>query len=320
MDWLVERIREALAGVEGGVDGGELLAEEGFVSRVVATRDCLPIVAAERGLRTVFVDGGEAVLFESASSCAGVLRVAVVVFLGGRRVEVKRRDVFAFVQLSEKHVYDVFFFPNVGVRVSFPLQEGGGARSSPAKVFGLARFALELFFLGRERGDVLVRDGGLRGVSEAEDAVISPLVREGMVGVAKTNSWVSKEGKAFSSVLLALQDGAWWVEDVLIPRKDGLVRVHAARLHEASSYVLRLESAGKVSQEFLELLAFLSRDPVFLGYPYPLIVADTFARVAVREKEVLRRKLMARLGRDWRKLQGLLASKDAHSVLDTMRF
>ena len=78
-----------------------------------------------------------------------------------------------------------------------------------------------------------------------------------------------------------------------------------------------LESFSPLALSHISALAPYAKDPVFIGYPYGLIEADRAARVSMQESSSLQFQLKERLGSS---LGQSLASKNAHSILDKLRF
>ncbi|MEA3136941.1 MAG: hypothetical protein QOC71_1222, partial [Thermoplasmata archaeon] len=86
--------------------------------------------------------------------------------------------------------------------------------------------------------------------------------------------------------------------------------VHVAKLHRASQHAFRIDADADV----LPLLASLSNDAAYTGYPYPLAVAHN--RVALTGAHV--RDLKARLDLELRRKGAVAAglARDFHAVLD----
>ncbi|NJL43976.1 MAG: hypothetical protein HC945_01480, partial [Nitrosarchaeum sp.] len=155
----------------------------------------------------------------------------------------------------------------------------------------------------------------MRGVIEQERA----FAKEGdvrLIGLAKTTGLVTEEGVPVGAVLARVSDASFVCEEVLVPRDARDPAVSLVRLHARSEYVLRCEHWGSMSRGLLGALRQVSADPSFLGYPYPLLLADRLARVSCSECAQLRLHLQALLGSAWTLLAPEEASVDAHSVLD----
>ncbi len=83
--------------------------------------------------------------------------------------------------------------------------------------------------------------------------------------------------------------------------------------------VFRVENRGSIDDlQVYSLLVPWAQDPVFIGYPYPLILADQLARVSNDERSALKIRLKAIAGSRWEKIsQGI---QDSHDILDSIQF
>lgn len=107
-------------------------------------------------------------------------------------------------------------------------------------------------------------------------------------------------------------------------KEQSINQILFVKLHAKSPYVFRLDirffSLTDVSR-ILGTLAFWSRDPVFIGYPYFLVKADEAARVSNSDVKLLAAQALAQFDPlTRRQLKSMLASSDAHSVLDGIKF
>ena len=84
------------------------------------------------------------------------------------------------------------------------------------------------------------------------------------------------------------------------------VELLIVKLHASSEYTFLLEIYDKQS-EFKDLitsnLAFNSKDAVFPGYPYGLILVDRFARVSNEERDYFLTKMEIKAGKSWNSLK-----------------
>jgi len=160
---------------------------------------------------------------------------------------------------------------------------------------------------------LIVYDGSLYKRYSQENSIYSALENKdiitgnNLIGFCKSSNLLSD----FSSpeILLAKQFHDY---DVWLYRLSE--NISFAKLHPNSKHVFRIDSKDDISKEIFDSLAMLSCDSSFQGYPYPLIVADRFARVT--NQEIARVRLIS--GAYTKKWDVLL--KDAHKVLDTMEF
>ena len=64
----------------------------------------------------------------------------------------------------------------------------------------------------------------------------------------------------------------------------------------------------------------MSTDPVFIGYPYPLVDVDSYSRVSDNERIMMATTIHTKLGKDILLLKNSLATSDAHDILDHIKF
>ncbi|MBI2146708.1 hypothetical protein HYU22_05200 [Candidatus Woesearchaeota archaeon] len=82
------------------------------------------------------------------------------------------------------------------------------------------------------------------------------------------------------------------------------------KLHPQATHVFRFQGNGGI----LPSLVANSSDPLFLGYPYGLIMADKLARVSNAERNSLRMSLLLR--KENREIAEYLSTMNAHEILD----
>src|SRR3989344_846368 len=84
------------------------------------------------------------------------------------------------------------------------------------------------------------------------------------------------------------------------------------KLRPAAKHVFRFEG----NKEVLPYLPELSKDALFLGYPYGLILADKLARISHQEQKSLSLQLL--LKSDSQMISQYLQNANAHEILDTI--
>lgn len=125
----------------------------------------------------------------------------------------------------------------------------------------------------------------------------------GCLAVQKSVTVLTENGYPLSSVLSI--DGPWLAK---------LGNAYAVKLHERSRHVFLVHGANK---EQLSILSHYSRDSVFPGYPFPLVLADRLARVSNEEAKALAVRARAQLAKT-KELRQAEAASDSHSILDSM--
>jgi hypothetical protein len=89
------------------------------------------------------------------------------------------------------------------------------------------------------------------------------------------------------------------------------------KLHKKSNYRFRLEYLKGKSEidEMLGILVENSVDPLFLGYPYGLILADKRARISNDEISHYKIKLESQM-KNYKEIQEYFTTVNAHDTLD----
>lgn len=247
--------------------------------------------------KALFVDGGNAPVFDSAMARVEFIRVAGVVF-DTERKHIEREEGFVTIIVKDDSIV-----VNGLVEFSVSLQEAelrsGKEEVSLAKVAGLARYILECTlgttWAKKHACDLVVRDGTLEATNSYEEKALQSFSGLHVCGVAKTNTLGT-----------LIQEGTW-----VVPVKEN---AYLARLHGASKYVFRLDSEN--AADVAGYLSRLSTDPQFLGYPYPLVFVDQLARVSNNEISTMRTRLMVEAGDKWKKLELLANTQNTHGKLD----
>jgi hypothetical protein len=266
-----------------------------------------PTAGAREPLRCLAVDGSSAVLVDNGSAWVVAVRAAAVAWPGPAQPE-PEPQVTATLPAEAQATVDARY-AGLGL-------EGPAVRSADAFAEAL-RDAAELeatlaAVAMAAPGTLLLVDGALHGLPPTAAAIAARVVeaaraaRLRVAGIAK-RSGIEGSGLPLVPSLLAEAearglDGPWSVE-----AEPG---VHVAKLHRAAQHAFRIDADADV----LPLLASLSNDAAYTGYPYPLAVAHN--RVALTGAHV--RDLKARLDLELRRKGAAAAglARDFHAVLD----
>lgn len=266
-----------------------------------------------------FVDGGNAPVFESPGVRIEAVRLFAVVYEGRERRRSRREEGLLLIRHG-KAAIRVEGFNGLSFSLEIPSDDPelslGRERVTLATAACLARFILECRLLETEGAGcaLLVRDGPLVANNGFEATALAGLVAVGAVGLAKTNTLLSEDGRSIGASASELDNAGSWRLPV---RSESGVAISLVRLHPRSGYLFRLDARNEEeAQAAAEALTLLASDPVFLGYPYPLIEADRMARIPHQELATLKMRLMAEAGNDWKRLERLARGSDAHGVLD----
>lgn len=273
-----------------------------------------------------YVDGGSAVLLEAPSFLLERIRVVGVVLDQGKRVYSKKEEYEINIRLVDLN-WVVSCSPNhavsgLKIHIRDPRLREGQHQVPVTKAGGLVRRLMELDFLARfteeTSASVFVLDGSLEAGTLMEREYLKKLEDKPCVGLSKTSKSLTKNGEDVASSLLRKKEGVWWYH----PIATGNEKEDTAfiKLHEKSEYVFRLDFWKKASlAEIVPLLGGESQDPVFIGYPYGLVIADQWARVTNEEKAFWQLQMKVEAGKHWNRIAERIHSLDAHSILDKIR-
>lgn len=263
--------------------------------------------------RILFVDGGEGIVFSSASAIVFRVRVTGVLFKGTEREKVIVKEFTCLVSGNSLTFSETPDFP-VKIEPAVPLQEISGKVRKVLEAGYAAKWAKE------EKPDIAVLDGLLSAYGGLVGGIVTPLI-----GIAKTSSMASDEGSSLVSAFHSLEKGAGFAV-VGKPASNSKgekskLFVCVAKLHAAAFFSFVVECNPKDEKGIkglLEPMLPLCADVSFLGYPYPLVLADQLARISQQELSVEKTRILVSLSD--KSLSFQLSSNEAHSVLDTMRF
>lgn len=279
----------------------ELVGEKGETKREGAVTQLTPTA-----MRCCFVDGGNGAIYESATARVEFLRIYGTIYDGRKRVLTKKEEGFILVKRSEGKILVRGYnglASNFTVPENDPELSVGKEKVALGTVASLARYILECRFLGSlgEGCDLLVRDGSVVANNKYEQEELDRLPKT-LCGLSKTNT-----------LAVNIDAPGIWVSRV--EEREG-VNVGIVKLHERSEYIFRLDALEL--EKPAAALAVTAGDAAFPGYPYPLIEADKLGRVSNQELETLKMRFKVEAGTEWKGLEKLQHSTDAHGVLDTL--
>lgn len=295
-----------------------------------------PITPAEG--RMLAVDGGNAELFSSPTLSIQLLRFAAVEWNGRFR---RQREEWELVLRKLPEGYCAELTPLSGSK-AFPVREllfadseqvliDGGFRGNLNRLAKIVRRVGELQFARAVAQELpkelpIVLDGNLQAGSAAvEDALTALAAEHHVIGFAKTADLFTDNGMPATAAMATLaacgNAGECWVTSpAAVLRLWRTIELRFAKLHQKSAHRFRVDTiAGQNSDSAFATLAAASSDPVFFGYPYPLIAADQLARVSNEEQEQRTMLLIVRAGKGYGALKGMANALNAHTILDRIR-
>ncbi len=262
----------------------------------------LPLFASSEKITAI--DGGNAPLIISPELCVEAVRICALSYKENKKTSTIKKEFLCIVSRSE--TYEIETVGAMQIKAEFPVEED--IEAIPGKI---RRYAELLVAKGMEGS--IIMDGSME---EDNPELLRELLTKKICFLSKTSS-VTNKGVSMHAALLEAGPKSTWYYPL---KEQGFGESFLVRLHPKSSHLFRLElPKGVKPDDVIASLAISSADPVFPGYPYPLIEADRMARISDREKEYFATLLMSKL-KNKERLRHLLSASDAHSILDRMSF
>ncbi len=290
-----------------------------FDSSVLASNPShfTPLLAGAAPKTIAFVDGGQADLIAAGNFCLSFVRVAAVALQGEQKLKKILHEFYFFTNArydGKEIFYDSIIFPVTGekrieekdllISSTDSSIRRGRERAPIIAVSTMARRFAELQLAAAVEADYVLLDGTLEPTLKNEEKYLAPLPPS-VCALAKTCSLFTTSGN--NPIVLLNKIGGRGCWQYYLEGKTYFVK-----LHEKAKYVFRFEG----DPEILPYLLNNSRDALFLGYPYGLILADQLARVSNEEKKSLRMNFLLR--QENKEILEYLNATNAHEILDGM--
>ena len=299
--------------------------------------------AGDNGRRLAFIDGGNNEIIASSDFSLHLIRIFEVVYKNNLREKSHKYEFYCLASASrqgESIFYNVKIYP-----INYDLKIGsfdsfdktlmtGSHRVAVSRVCEAVRKLAEIDIASRladnlSRGDIIVRDGDLMNDATYEIDFFNELYakaeEKGIIicGLSKTTRLFTETGWSLVSALKSMAPDSAWYYSPIAENNNPLhpADIYIIKLDKKSKYCFKLEIYNKMKYNIMDLAGLLklnSTDPVFLGYPYGLIVADRLARVSNSEVEYIGMKLKTTAGKNWKEIEESLHSIDAHGILDNI--
>lgn len=294
----------------------------------------------EKPGKVCFIDGGNLEILSASNFSLQLIRIYYNIYENNKKISSEKKEFFVLINSiyecgSIRYAIEVFGDYKLDFSVdSFDeMLRTGNSRVKVSTIGGLVRNISELRIAveaaGKlSKGDIIVRDGSLEIKNDYEKKFFKELFRKSeekciaVIGLCKTNELFTDAGSSFSAEIQRISpNGKWYYH----PIQEGVSDYFKAdlvivKLHEKGKYVFRADVYSGVKSDYSEIFGVLAKnsiDSVFLGYPYGLVDADSFARVSFKEGDYFRMKLLTKFGKDASLLENYLHTIDAHSILDS---
>jgi hypothetical protein len=260
--------------------------------------------------RVTYIDGGQAEILSAANFCLSFIRVVSLSFNGAQKSHIKKEffvlTTAAFESKQDDIIYTSKIFGDelidentLTISSTNATIRNGQERAPISKVANMARRFAELTISkltsSKENICRVLLDGTLQPTYPGEEKLLAEL---NVSAIAKSSSLFTTSGNNPNILLGKLGPKTCWS----YPVDDTTSFV---KLHEKATHVFR----------FTSLIPNCS-DPLFLGYPYGLILADKLARISNTEKSSLQAKFL--LNTQNKDIIAYLQTTNAHDILDAI--
>jgi hypothetical protein len=280
------------------------------------------------------IDGGSATVLRTRSFTIGIHRAGYVIFQKGKRVKEKflplKMEVIS--QENKEKKYVEAYQRLVGIApTEVPELDKILDRLRLFAEWGLVRELLN----NLHSGDVILVDGSLRASIVPPYELLLEITQTAsqknihLIGVTKTSTlYWGKKSPLIPMVVKTAERlcprSKWFCRlsdmDLALKNPNWFGTIYVSKLKTSSDYAFRVDvnrfdSIGP--QKVFSCLSYLSSDPAFLGYPYPLAAVHNRARILGSEVEDVKYRLQSKAlengisSADW----GLLF-RDFHEVLN----
>ncbi|MBW3015089.1 hypothetical protein KY330_01590 [Candidatus Woesearchaeota archaeon] len=275
-----------------------------------------------------FIDGGNSELISAPNLSLNYVRICALTYKNKRRIQIIKKELYvlAYLDSSQDQTKDnpqikVETFPeslNLRFAITDPTLSHGKRLVEVSTVSSYTRRLLELNLAEEltKESDYIVLDGSLKSSATYEQDFIDNLFNTASQNNC-TISALSKTSRIFASSFPIHAFISQNSSDVTNPWYYPMsLQTFLIKLNTSSRHVFTFESSNP--NEILSLLAEYSKDHVFPGYPYPLILTDRLARVSNKETSYLLTKLQTSSKQLFELLKPYISILDAHSILDSI--
>ena len=261
--------------------------------------------------RVAAVDGGSATIVKGRSFLIGVYRVGSVVYQRGKRIDQKiiplKLEIISQANLSQMYV------SAYGDLVGEEPSEAPGIEKMLDRLRLFSEWKMAQKLLDElESGDILLIDGSLKASIAPPYNFMLQFTRKAkdkgihLVGVTKTSTlyWGDKSPLIPAVTKTAEKfcpNSKWFCqisdEKLHTTGSSYLGKIYVAKLKASSDFAFRIDvnRLDPVDPNLIFcILSYLSDDPAFLGYPYPLAAVHSISRITLSEIEDIRYKLQFR--------------------------
>jgi len=303
----------------------------------ISTENFHRIEESESNKSIAFIDGGNLELVRAPNFSLQLIRVYYCVYRKNKRAASEKFEFYLFVSAKKEGgiVYETECFPisydigNMKFDSFDKTMRTGNNRVEINAIGSTVRRLAEIKIAGEIEADIIVLDGNLKAHKTFEKEYLARLYGTAMdkgraiAALSKTNELFTDKGGSLLAELDSYgAEGAWYYYPIAeSDAEEHKAEMYGVKLDANSQYAFKLEifkQNNHLAKEIISILAKNSKDPIFPGYPYGLVEADSNARVSQREKEMLQMQIMAKYGDKWKDIKKYLNNLNAHEILDNI--
>lgn len=320
-------------------------ADKAYKPIKVSKENFKEIKAVDNKNKIAFIDGGNAEILSASNFSLQLIRLYYTIYKENKRIKAEKFEFYLLVNSlnkEDKIIYKTEIFP-VNFHIdsfSFDSYDAtikeGNNQISISKIGDVARRLAEIKLAAAvtdELGenDVIILDGTLQANYTNEKELLEMLYKKAeskntiITALSKTSALFTETGSSFVNLLDSIAPYRKWAYYPVaeISSEKHKAELFIVKLDERSNYILRFEVYKNIKFDIASIVSGLSlnaSDPVIPGYPYGMIEADKFARIANEEKEALKMAFAARAGKGWKKIAAFLNTRNLHEMLDKIGF
>lgn len=323
MDQLAEKIRSIITSYKENPENGSIILNR---TTIPINNARFQVITPEIEEKTVaYIDGGQAELLKAPNFSVQCIRIFTCIYRENKRIAQEKIDFYIVVTATGEN--NITYKTEIIGEKKPKIDEAdmtltsndatlrtGTERAEISRMGTVARRFAELATAAQvaKEVDYVVMDGTLELTLTNENNYLKKLPKN-VCALAKTSTIFTTKGNAATAALSELSPQTMWNYQL---KTEENRTISFVKLHSKSDYIFRFETLG--NNDILQLLAAQSTDPIFLGYPYPLIWTDKNARISNHEAAMLKTQLFVRLGKDINKIKKYLNAANAHDVLDSI--
>lgn len=258
--------------------------------------------------KVAFIDGGNAEIIGSSNFSLQLIRVYSCTY-NKKRIDSFKKEFFTLIYLEDNYKISIFNKSNEKIDLPSEIELDD---QSPQEIAEQIRKLAELETINQIQADLIIRDGDLVSQNDLEKIYLDKIKHLPIIGLSKTSRLYTNTGcpAQYAVKSLSKNNNPW-----LFQVAKGIPNIFYAKFHSKSKYIFRVDVIKDIN---LTPILSLSKDPIFLGYPYGLIEADKHARVTNQEVNYFKMLLEAKAGKSFEKIKDFTNTINAHDILDNI--